>query len=77
MTEERIERTDAIKLDVEGAEDLILDPFFEAAPETLWPRLLLVENAIGAEAAPLHAMLVARGYRSILQTMNKRCYDRS
>lgn len=38
-------RIDAIKIDVEGAEDLILFPFFASAPQTLWPSLLLIENS--------------------------------
>jgi FkbM family methyltransferase len=31
-------RIDAMKLDVEGAEDLILEPFFRTAPESVWPK---------------------------------------
>src|SRR5215472_14044604 len=30
-----------LKIDVEGAEDLILAPFFHDAPESMWPRLIL------------------------------------
>ncbi|RZK88265.1 MAG: FkbM family methyltransferase, partial [Methylobacterium sp.] len=37
---EGLTRIDAIKLDVEGAEDLILEPFLREAPPALLPKLL-------------------------------------
>ena len=43
-TEEGYDHIDAVKLDVEGAEDLILEPFFRNAPEALWPRLIMMEH---------------------------------
>jgi len=39
---EGYERLDAIKLDVEGAEDLILEPFLRDAPQSLWPGLIII-----------------------------------
>lgn len=56
-------KLDAVKLDVEGAEDLILCPFFETAPRELWPRLLLVENSEGTWRRDVQGMLVQNGYR--------------
>ncbi|MGD9501048.1 MAG: FkbM family methyltransferase [Methyloceanibacter sp.] len=56
-------RIDAIKIDVEGAEDLILFPFFASAPEALWPRLLLIENSADQWRRDCRAMLLERGYR--------------
>lgn len=38
-------RIDALKLDIEGAEDIVLKAFFEAAPERLFPRLILIEDS--------------------------------
>ena len=35
---------DALKLDVEGAEDLILGPFFRDAPASLHPALFIIED---------------------------------
>ncbi|MGC1876331.1 MAG: hypothetical protein WA699_16070 [Pseudolabrys sp.] len=40
LQSERIDRLDAIKIDVEGCEDRILVPFFRSARRLLWPRLL-------------------------------------
>ena len=67
---------DAMKLDVEGAEDLILEPFFQAAPEALWPKLLLIEFAPERWAIDLPGLLVARGYRLLMKTRQKATYER-
>ena len=56
-------RIDAIKIDVEGAEDLILFPFFASAPETLWPSLLLIENGEDQCRRDCRDMLIEKGYR--------------
>lgn len=37
-------RFDVVKIDVEGFEDRALMPFFTSAPETAWPRAVLVET---------------------------------
>ncbi len=41
---EGLTRIDAIKIDVEGYEDRVLFPFFAAAPESLWPRHVIIEH---------------------------------
>ncbi len=33
----------ALKIDIEGYEDKALFPFFETAPQRLWPRHVLIE----------------------------------
>jgi len=66
--EERLTRIDAAKLDVEGAEDLILEPFLRDAPRSLWPRLLVIGNVASRWQRDLGAMLVAHGYENALQT---------
>ena len=53
----------AMKLDVEGAEDLILSPFFTDAPESLLPDLMIVENADIRWSRDIVAEAKARGYR--------------
>jgi FkbM family methyltransferase len=65
---EGFERVDAVKLDVEGAEDLILDPFFRDAPPSLYPSLLIIEDARDRWQMDLPGLLAAKGYRLILQT---------
>ena len=76
VAEEGFDRIDAIKLDVEGAEDLILEPFFAAAPQAVWPKLLLVENGGEAGESALQKMLVSRGYAITLRTGNKFACER-
>jgi FkbM family methyltransferase len=44
LAEQRIDRIDALKIDVEGMEDSVLYPFFESAPPSTWPRLVIIEH---------------------------------
>ncbi len=39
-----IQRVDALKIDIEGAEDLALMPFFRTADRALWPRAMVIED---------------------------------
>jgi FkbM family methyltransferase len=68
LRDEGFTKVDAIKLDVEGAEDLILDPFFRDAPLALYPSLLIVENGRGQWQIDLPTLLESKGYRLIAQT---------
>jgi FkbM family methyltransferase len=77
LLEEGYERVDAIKLDIEGAEDLVLDPFFRDAPQTLWPCLIIMEFALLRGGAQLEARLRALGYREILRTNENVAYERA
>ncbi len=74
---EGITRIDAIKLDVEGAEDLILEPFFRTAPASLHPRLLLVENGTDQWQIDLPALLQANGYRLLARTRLNLIFERA
>lgn len=53
---------DALKIDVEGAEDIVLAPFLRDAPASLLPRLILIEDTRGMWNVDLFALLAARGY---------------
>ncbi len=64
LREHGFERLDALKADIEGAEDLALLPFFEQAPRTLWPRLVVIENNTGEWRRDCIAELVSRGYET-------------
>jgi FkbM family methyltransferase len=66
--EERLERIDAAKLDVEGAEDLIIEPFLRDAPESLWPRLLVIGNVASRWHRDIRETLQEKGYRQVLRT---------
>ena len=76
VAEEGFERIDAVKLDVEGAEDLILEAFFRDAPPRLWPRLLIVEDAPGRWAIDLPALIAGQGYAVALKTRTNVIYER-
>jgi FkbM family methyltransferase len=56
---------DALKIDIEGAEDLALAPFLRAAPTELLPRLLLIEDRPDDWTVDLYALLRQRGYALI------------
>lgn len=56
-----------MKIDIEGAEDRALFPFFENAPESLFPAILIMENSVGQWQRDLPALLKQKGYR-IMQT---------
>ncbi len=76
LREEGIVRIDALKLDVEGMEDTVLMPFFRDAPPTLWPDLIVIEDARALWAVDLFAELANKGYsvasRSKLNVMLRR-----
>ena len=63
LNEESVTSIDALKIDVEGAEDTILMPFFQDAPQSLWPRFLVIEDTSGLWRVDVFAELKARGYR--------------
>lgn len=74
---EGYERLDAVKLDVEGAEDLILEPFLRDAPEALWPGFIIVEDSRGRWQSDLPALLESKGYRLVAQTRLNLVYERT
>ena len=44
LNEKQISQIDIMKIDIEGFEDQALVPFFTSAPETLYPKYLLIET---------------------------------
>jgi FkbM family methyltransferase len=68
LRKERLDHLDAIKLDVEGAEDIVLEPFFRDAPESLYPSLMIVEDGTRQWETDLLGTLAAKGYRTIAKT---------
>lgn len=53
---------DALKIDIEGAEDWALAPFLREAPDALLPRLVLIEDRPEDWTVDLFALLRDRGY---------------
>jgi FkbM family methyltransferase len=76
VADEKFDRIDAIKLDVEGAEDLVLEPFFTHEPERLWPKLLIMEDGVGRWHTDMEPYLKARGYRQLLRTHVNYVFER-
>ena len=74
--EEGYDHIDAIKLDVEGAEDLILEPFFRSAPEALWPKLIMMEHLHQRWVVDLPKLLEEKGYREVQRTKNNAAWER-
>lgn len=77
LDREGFTRVDAMKLDVEGAEDLILDPFFRDAPTSLYPSLFIIEDGRDRWQIDLPALLASKGYRLILQTRMNLVFERT
>lgn len=76
LNREGLTRVDAIKLDVEGAEDLVLDPFFRDAPASLYPSLLVVANVPDRWQTDVVKLLKGKGYRQILETKMNLVFER-
>jgi FkbM family methyltransferase len=53
---------DALKIDVEGAEDVALAPFLRDAPESLLPGIVLIEDTRGFWETDVFALLERHGY---------------
>ena len=70
VAEEGYSHVDAIKLDVEGAEDLILEPYFRTAPEALWPELIIMEHLHQRWTVDLPKLLEDNGYVVVQRTRN-------
>jgi FkbM family methyltransferase len=76
LSREGLTRVDAIKLDVEGAEDLVLDPFFRDAPASLYPSLFVVANVPERWQIDVVKLLKSKGYRQILETKMNLAFER-
>lgn len=73
---EGYERIDAIKLDVEGAEDLILEPFLRDAPQALWPGFIIIEDSRQRWQTDLAGLLERSGYKLVAQTRLNLVFER-
>ncbi len=57
------DHVDALKIDVEGFEDRVLTGFFKEAPQSLWPRAVVIEHLSRNEwLEDCIADMRARGY---------------
>ncbi len=58
-----VTRIDAMKVDLEGHDEVALQGMFADAPSALWPDLLIVEAGKGDVAPPVVKLCEAHGYR--------------
>jgi FkbM family methyltransferase len=63
VTDAGLTGIDALKIDVEGAEDQVLVPFFRDAPTALWPGLIVIEDSSAEWSSDLFALLASKGYQ--------------
>jgi FkbM family methyltransferase len=68
---EGIDAVDALKIDVEGLEDVILAPFFRDAPPRLWPRLVIIEDSRPSWKVDLMSVMQGCGYEFIALSRHK------
>jgi FkbM family methyltransferase len=63
LDEAGVAKVDALKIDIEGFEDRVLIGFFKDAPQTLWPRAIVIEHLSRDEwQADCIADMFSRGY---------------
>jgi FkbM family methyltransferase len=68
---EGVDAVDALKIDVEGLEDVILQPFFRDAPRQLWPRLVIVEDSRPSWKVDLMSVMQECGYELVALSRHK------
>jgi FkbM family methyltransferase len=63
LDDAKVSHVDALKIDVEGYEDRVLTGFFREAPQSLWPRAVVIEHLSRNEwLEDCIADMIARGY---------------
>lgn len=77
LRRESVESVDALKVDVEGAEDRILVPFFRDAAQSLWPRLILIEDSRDSWRVDVFSVLARCGYVVAAKTRQNTMLRRS
>ncbi len=76
LVEEGMGRIDAMKVDLEGAEDIVLEPFFHDSAEASWPGILIVKDASTRWTVDLPGLLAGKGYALALRTGTNLVYRR-
>jgi FkbM family methyltransferase len=67
---------DALKIDIEGAEHLALTPFFGDAPDSLWPKLVLIEDRPVDWPLDLFGLMRRCGYVEIARSRHNVIFRR-
>jgi len=74
LIESGVDRVDILKIDIEGAEDLALLPFYQSSSASLWPRYLIIENSEHLWRGDLVSVLRQRGYAVVCRTRMNTVY---
>ena len=62
LKQEKISKINIMKIDIEGAEDKALIPFFQNAHKNLYPKYIIMENSKDKWADDLENILLSKGY---------------
>jgi FkbM family methyltransferase len=68
---EGVDAVDALKIDVEGLEDVILAPFYRDAPPQLRPRLVIIEDSRPSWKVDLMSVMRGCGYELVALSRHK------
>jgi FkbM family methyltransferase len=68
LEEKNIPKIDLLKIDIEGAEDTVIVPFFKQAPKRLYPENIIIENSQKVWRIDLFELLISYGYRVAFKT---------
>ncbi len=78
LNDRNITAIDGLKIDIEGHEDQALVPFFASAPESLFPKRIVIETLKGGEDYPGCAKAFKEhGYKLVSRTKNNSLYLRA
>ncbi len=77
LSDAGVAKVDALKIDVEGFEDRVLIGFFAEAPQTLWPRAIVIEHLSRKEwQQDCIDDMIARGYHEERKTRSNTLLSR-
>lgn len=76
LDESAVTNVDALKIDIEGAEDLALVPYLAQTPDARLPRVLVIENSEPLWKLDLVAALETRGYCVLVRSRTNTVYVR-
>lgn len=77
LAELKVEGVDALKIDIEGAEDLALCPYLKQAPEALLAHTIFIENSQHLWSVDLFEQMEKRGYRRVYASRMNSVFVRS
>jgi FkbM family methyltransferase len=60
LRDEKVNAIDVLKIDIEGAEHIVLNTFFQNAPQSLFPKILIIETDENVPLADFGYKLVKR-----------------